>query len=287
MPRRSNPFSAAPVSIGQTSFATPEGSRSTARLKGTQWNAPTMKPCRRCQSNGERWNPWKCFDKGRLDIRSFARCSGGVEHLQNLGTSLVFGHERKSDVPEKLLTLSKKYLKEGGKIVTAWPPITSKNQSKWHGISDLWKSFDEALVKCDCGGQVITTASNMWKHGKLFIEAGAPEGGAQYFNSYVGTALPKYIYEAIRKRAVEVQLPQLQTYVDRSQTSRTMSSSGVRPLGAKTAYSMSTRKITLDRFRREGIRRSSTTSQSPSKTAADNTRSPASFFSLFSLCSYR
>ncbi|EYB96097.1 hypothetical protein Y032_0153g2905 [Ancylostoma ceylanicum] len=128
----------------------------------------------------------------------------------------------KSDVPKKLLTLSKKYLEEGGEIVTAWPPITSKNQSKWHGISDLWKSFDEALVKCDCVGQVVgqvvTIASNMWKHGKLFIEAGAPEGLTQYFNSYVGTALPKYIYEAIRKRAVGVQLPQLQMYVDRSPT---------------------------------------------------------------------
>ncbi|KIH51496.1 hypothetical protein ANCDUO_18417 [Ancylostoma duodenale] len=67
----------------------------------------------------------------------------------------------KSDVPKKLLTLSKKYPEEGGKIVTAWPLITSENQTKWHGISDLWKSFDEVLVKCDCGGQVVTAGSNM------------------------------------------------------------------------------------------------------------------------------
>ncbi|KIH47539.1 hypothetical protein ANCDUO_22398 [Ancylostoma duodenale] len=147
-------------------------------------------------------------------VLTFDRLIDVLEEWGTLKTWVLVGPPDmnvKSDVPKKLLTLSKKYLEEGGKIVTAWPPITSRNQTKWHGISDLWKSFDEALVKCDCDGQVVTTACNMWKHGKLFIEAAAPEGGAQYFNNYVGTALPEYIYEAIKKRAVGVQLPQLQT----------------------------------------------------------------------------
>ncbi|CAJ0608958.1 unnamed protein product [Cylicocyclus nassatus] len=130
------------------------------------------------------------------------------------------------DVPQKMMVAAKEYLEEGGKIVTAWPPITSKNHDLWRELSGLWKTFDETLIQCDKGRQVFTTASNFGMKGKLFIEAGAPEGGAQFFNSYVGTAMNKYIYECVRRRAVDAHLPELDVYRPRIRTSRTMSPSG-------------------------------------------------------------
>ncbi|KHJ94809.1 hypothetical protein OESDEN_05261 [Oesophagostomum dentatum] len=79
---------------------------------------------------------------------------------------------------------------------------------------------------CDCGSQVTITASNFFKKGKLYIEAGAPEGGAQYFSNYVGTALPKYIYESIRKKAATAHLPSMEVHQERRRTSRAMSPGG-------------------------------------------------------------
>ena len=87
----------------------------------------------------------------------------------------------------------------------------------------MWKTFDETLIQCDKGRQVFTTASNFGMKGKLFIEAGAPEGGAQFFNSYVGTAMNKYVYECVRRRAVDAHLPELDVYRPRIRTSRAMS----------------------------------------------------------------
>ncbi|VDL84249.1 unnamed protein product [Nippostrongylus brasiliensis] len=85
----------------------------------------------------------------------------------------------KEDVPSQLIRNAKNFLEEGGKIVTAWPPITFKNQGQWNRLMDVWKSFDEALMKLDKGNQIFITASNMMVEGKLFVEVGAPEGGAQ------------------------------------------------------------------------------------------------------------
>lgn len=129
----------------------------------------------------------------------------------------------KDDVPGKLIGAAKTFLEEGGKIATAWPPITFKNQGKWLGMVDVWKSFDEALQKLDKRNHVFTTASNCRIEGKLFIEVGAPEGAAQFYHSYVGTALPKYVYEAVRNKAVGARLPLM---VNERLTSRAMSSRG-------------------------------------------------------------
>ncbi|VDO46610.1 unnamed protein product [Haemonchus placei] len=65
-----------------------------------------------------------------------------------------------------LISLAKSYLEEEGSTATAWPPINSKNQSKWLNLSGLWRSLDEALVKLDKGNHVLCTASNSFMEGK-------------------------------------------------------------------------------------------------------------------------
>ncbi|XGW05285.1 hypothetical protein V3C99_016006 [Haemonchus contortus] len=120
-----------------------------------------------------------------------------------------------------LISVAKSYLEEGGSIATAWPPINSKNQAKWINLSGLWRSLDEALMKLDNCNHVFCTASNRFIDGKLYLEVGAPEGSAQFYNNYVGTALPKHVYEAVKTRAVGAGLPSFER-----PTSRTMSSRG-------------------------------------------------------------
>ncbi|VDK59553.1 unnamed protein product [Cylicostephanus goldi] len=114
-----------------------------------------------------------------------------VERLTN-GELWPLHSNPADDVPQKMMVAAKKYLKEGGQIVTAWPPITSKNHDLWRESSGLWRTFDETLIQCDKGRQVFTTASNSGLKGKLFIAAEAPEGGVQYFNNYVGIAVNNY-----------------------------------------------------------------------------------------------
>ncbi|KAK5978932.1 hypothetical protein GCK32_022832, partial [Trichostrongylus colubriformis] len=100
----------------------------------------------------------------------------------------------RDDTMERAIKTAKAYLEEGGLIATAWPPITAKNQSKWPNMSDGWKTFDEALLKLDRYDRVFCTASNRIMDGRLFLEEGAPEGSAQFYSNYVGTALPKQVY---------------------------------------------------------------------------------------------
>ncbi|VDP50348.1 unnamed protein product [Heligmosomoides polygyrus] len=94
----------------------------------------------------------------------------------------------KDEIPSKLIKLARAYLEEGVLIITAWPPITSRNHGKWMGLADLWKSFDDAIRNLSSVEQVYITASSTVIDGKLFVEVGAPEAGAQYFSNYVGTA---------------------------------------------------------------------------------------------------
>ncbi|KAK6053370.1 hypothetical protein COOONC_09125 [Cooperia oncophora] len=129
--------------------------------------------------------------------------------------------ELKGDIAEKLMKTAKNYLDEGGSIATAWPPITANNQSKWMNTSEVWKNLDEALLKLSSKENVYCTASNKLLDGKLYIEIGAPEGSAQFFHNYVGTALPKHVYEAVRNRAVGAMLPKMER-----PTSGTMSTRG-------------------------------------------------------------
>ncbi|EYB86338.1 hypothetical protein Y032_0281g1262 [Ancylostoma ceylanicum] len=110
---------------------------------------------------------------------------------------------------KKLLKLAKTHLESGGKIVTVWPPVNEKNETKWRAVAELWNTLDDALLKIDVGNNVFTTSSVKIIEGKIFIEAGSPEGSGQFFTNHVGAGVPKYVYEAARKKAVGALLPKL------------------------------------------------------------------------------
>ncbi|EYC32035.1 hypothetical protein Y032_0003g1364 [Ancylostoma ceylanicum] len=130
---------------------------------------------------------------------------------------------------KKLLKLAKTHLESGGKIVTVWPPVNEKNEMKWRAVAELWNTLDDALLKIDVGNNVFTTSSVKIIEGKIFIEAGSPEGSGQFFTSHVSAGVPKYVYEAARKKAVGALLPKLPD--SRYLTSRAMSSPGEGMLG--------------------------------------------------------
>ncbi|EYC41356.1 hypothetical protein Y032_0572g141 [Ancylostoma ceylanicum] len=67
--------------------------------------------------------------------------------------------------------------------------------------------MDDTLKKCAGVGQMFTTARNHVKQGRVFLETGAPEGSAQYYGTYKGVGLAKYLYVAIKRTATGAILP--------------------------------------------------------------------------------
>ncbi|VDO62575.1 unnamed protein product [Heligmosomoides polygyrus] len=95
------------------------------------------------------------------------------------------------DKTKRLLKLVRSHLQSGGKLVTVWPPINEKNAPKWKELMDLWSALDSALERIDDGNQVFKTANSITVEGRLYIEAGSPEGSGQFFTSHVGAGVPK------------------------------------------------------------------------------------------------
>ncbi|KIH66563.1 hypothetical protein ANCDUO_03111 [Ancylostoma duodenale] len=62
---------------------------------------------------------------------------------------------------ENVALAAQEHMKSGGRIITAWPPITVNNRTKWIIMSKLWKTLDEKLLSCAGAGQMAVTASNM------------------------------------------------------------------------------------------------------------------------------
>lgn len=134
------------------------------------------------------------------------------------------------DKMKRLLKITREHLQNGGKVVTIWPPINERNSAKWRELAELWSTLDNALERIDDGNQVFRTASSVTVDGRLYIEAGSPEGSGQFFTSHIGTGVPKYVYEAARKKAVGAMLPPLPDC--RFVTSRAMSTEGAGMLGS-------------------------------------------------------
>ncbi|EPB72591.1 reverse transcriptase [Ancylostoma ceylanicum] len=110
--------------------------------------------------------------------------------------------------PEKnILRCIIDHMKAGGKVVTAWTPIVENNCVDWYAMRDLWVFMDDTLKKCAGVGQMFTTARNHVKQGRVFLETGAPEGSAQYYGTYKGVGLAKYLYVAIKRTATGAILP--------------------------------------------------------------------------------
>uniref|UniRef100_A0A7I5E5B3 RNA-directed DNA polymerase n=1 Tax=Haemonchus contortus TaxID=6289 RepID=A0A7I5E5B3_HAECO len=125
----------------------------------------------------------------------------------------------KKSTVDDLIRVIKDFMESGGVVISAWPPITSRNHNKWFSMMDMWKHLDEALRKLD-DKQAFCTASSKIFDGKLFIEAGAPEGSAQFYSNYVGTSLPKQVYEAVRYRVERAKLPKIERPTSRAMSSR-------------------------------------------------------------------
>lgn len=89
----------------------------------------------------------------------------------------------KGDVPAFLVKSAKSFIEEGGTIITARPPIMFQNRYEWMKFEELWR---RRYFELDSAGEVVTTTSNRTIEGKLFIEAGVPEGAAQLYHNYVG-----------------------------------------------------------------------------------------------------
>ncbi|VDP46289.1 unnamed protein product [Heligmosomoides polygyrus] len=124
---------------------------------------------------------------------------------------LVFPIEKKGDcsIFEEIVKLAKTHLEDGGRIVTAWTPVTAQNFGKWKAMVELWRILDLTFQKFAGPGQFVTTASNMISDGKVFLEVGCPEGTAQFHRAYPGVASAKHLYEAICKRCPHMELPDL------------------------------------------------------------------------------
>ncbi|VDP44095.1 unnamed protein product [Heligmosomoides polygyrus] len=141
------------------------------------------------------------------------------------------------DKMKRLLKITREHLQNGGKVVTIWPPINERNSAKWRELAELWSTLDNALERIDDGNQVFRTASSVTVDGRLYIEAGSPEGSGQFFTSHIGAGVPKYVYEAARKKAVGAMLPPLPDC--RFVTSRAMSTEGAGMLGLSTLNRLS------------------------------------------------
>lgn len=127
-------------------------------------------------------------------------------------------------VMDDIVKLAKRHLEEGGRIVTAWSPITAQTKDGWMSMVELWKTLDATFSRFATADQMFSTASNVFIEGKLFVEVGAPESSAHYFRAYPGVAAAKQLYECIRRCVPQIKLPEL---VDRSMRPSTQERGGV------------------------------------------------------------
>lgn len=64
-------------------------------------------------------------------------------------------------------------------MVSAWTPIRVVNEEEW-------KALDALLVRLDDNDQVVTTASNMIVHGKVFVEVSSSQVSGFHFDLHPG-----------------------------------------------------------------------------------------------------
>ncbi|CAJ0593228.1 unnamed protein product [Cylicocyclus nassatus] len=98
----------------------------------------------------------------------------------------------------------------GGRVITAWPPLIEKDETIWKNVVEMWTVLDETLANKGGPKQCITTANSKIKAGKVFCEKGTPEDCVYFYSAASVVANAKLLYNCIRKRvAKEVQLPEL------------------------------------------------------------------------------
>ncbi|VDO25396.1 unnamed protein product, partial [Heligmosomoides polygyrus] len=84
------------------------------------------------------------------------------------------------DIMKEIVDLARSHLDDGGRIVTAWPPVTAPKETKWKSMRKIWKTLDDVIAGYGTEDQVALTASNFVSDNKIFLEAGTPEAAAQF-----------------------------------------------------------------------------------------------------------
>lgn len=80
-------------------------------------------------------------------------------------------HAEHEDIKAVALA-AKQHMQSGGKIVTAWPPLTIQNRVKWMILSKLLKILDESLLACGGFKQMAVTSSNRIEGAKFPLRNG-------------------------------------------------------------------------------------------------------------------
>lgn len=114
-----------------------------------------------------------------------------------------------ASVIEEIVRLTKEHFEKGGRVITAWTPVTAQNMNRWLAMVQLWQTLDNTLRKFAGAEQMATTAGSMVIEGKLYMEAGCPEAAAQFYRPHLGVAAAKQLYGTIRRRAPDMNLPEL------------------------------------------------------------------------------
>ncbi|EYC34973.1 hypothetical protein Y032_1220g3764 [Ancylostoma ceylanicum] len=89
---------------------------------------------------------------------------------------------------------------DGGRVITAWPPLVEKNSGVWKKMAEIWSMLDETIKKRAGPGQCVITASSRVETGRVFCEIGVPEACLFYYGSDCSVACAKTLYETIRRR---------------------------------------------------------------------------------------
>ncbi|RCN34680.1 hypothetical protein ANCCAN_19469 [Ancylostoma caninum] len=80
-----------------------------------------------------------------------------------------------NDAITSTVAICKKYLEEGGKIVSVWPPVISSEVFVWKTMVELWTLLDDTLANYAGPTQFFKTASTRIEEGKIISEIGAPD----------------------------------------------------------------------------------------------------------------
>ncbi|VDP35703.1 unnamed protein product [Heligmosomoides polygyrus] len=106
-------------------------------------------------------------------VLSYGALKDVLKDWKTFGTwIIVYPIEAKGrkDVISEIVKLIKLHLQAGGRIITAWTPITAQKEEKWLSMTKLWRTLDDMILKFGGNEQVVVTASNIVKDGKLFVE---------------------------------------------------------------------------------------------------------------------
>nr|CDJ98287.1 gag, pol and env protein precursor [Haemonchus contortus] len=116
----------------------------------------------------------------------------------------------KEDEVTEVVRACERHFENGGRIVSAWPPVVAKNSEVWKKMINIWKLLDATLERRAGSGQFFRTANSKIEEGKIFCELGAPESCLSFYGTDCTVGCAKVVYETIKRRTTNsVVLPEL------------------------------------------------------------------------------